>query len=162
MPYSDPVVARAFDKRFRKTYRWALAMRAAAWARQQAVKRGRSPGDVHWSVFARLHALPCVYCGKAPSGGTDHRWPLSRGGDNEVANLVASCRPCNESKGSRTVDEWAEAMRAYPCLHCGKAIIPIPGTFRPTYCGVECGHKRPVSDAQREALRTNGGRRCVA
>ena len=162
MPYSDPARARAFEVAWRKTYRWAAAMRAAAWARKQAVKRGRAPGDVHWSVFARLHAMPCVYCGVTPANGADHSLPLGRGGDNVVSNLVPACRGCNEAKGDRTVDEWAEAMRAYPCLYCGKAIIPVPSEYRPTYCGVVCGRKRPVSDAQREALRTNGGRRCVA
>ena len=50
----------------------------------------------------------CSYCGATGVRMTvDHVVPLSRGGGNEPANLVAACRPCNSSKGSKTLEEWA-------------------------------------------------------
>lgn len=37
----------------------------------------------------------------------DHEEPLARGGPHTPENLFPACRPCNLSKGARTVDEWA-------------------------------------------------------
>lgn len=49
----------------------------------------------------------CAYCG-TPSGPfeIDHVHPWSRGGGNEPGNLVTACRPCNRSKGAKTLEEW--------------------------------------------------------
>lgn len=52
----------------------------------------------------------CAYCYKplsAASATLDHLTPISRNGDNTLANLVLCCRPCNEAKGDRTQSEWA-------------------------------------------------------
>lgn len=37
---------------------------------------------------------PCHWCGE-PATVADHLVPLSCGGSNDIANLVASCVPCN-------------------------------------------------------------------
>lgn len=36
----------------------------------------------------------------------DHLVPRALGGDNEITNLVASCRTCNRSKGARRLEDW--------------------------------------------------------
>jgi hypothetical protein len=57
----------------------------------------------------------CWYCGRRiclESGHADHCFPSSRGGWDDAANLVASCRRCNCSKGARTHEEWAAAQSA--------------------------------------------------
>ncbi len=46
----------------------------------------------------------CVYCG-ARSGEIDHVLPISRGGTNDEANLVAACIPCNRKKSDRLLSE---------------------------------------------------------
>lgn len=51
---------------------------------------------------------PCAYCGGEASGW-DHRVPLSRGGANEVANIVRCCIDCNRRKADRTPEEWRAA-----------------------------------------------------
>ena len=38
----------------------------------------------------------------------DHMVPLSRGGGNEIENLVPSCRSCNAIKSDLTVEELFE------------------------------------------------------
>lgn len=52
----------------------------------------------------------CYHCGVAihpiRDFEVDHLHPRSKGGDNEITNLVASCSRCNRSKGAKPVDEW--------------------------------------------------------
>lgn len=48
----------------------------------------------------------CCYCG-FPAAEVDHVVPVSRGGGNDVENLVAACRECNREKLDLTVSEWA-------------------------------------------------------
>jgi 5-methylcytosine-specific restriction endonuclease McrA len=50
----------------------------------------------------------CAYCTMSLNGGyhVDHMIPLSRGGRNDWTNLAISCRACNLSKGSITVEEF--------------------------------------------------------
>lgn len=43
---------------------------------------------------------------------TDHKIPVSRGGTNDLDNLVLSCISCNSSKGGREPDEWFDARAA--------------------------------------------------
>lgn len=50
----------------------------------------------------------CSYCGVAlrpfSSFSIDHVTPLSRGGTNDLFNLVACCKSCNSIKGDRDVE----------------------------------------------------------
>ena len=54
----------------------------------------------------------CAYCGEpAEPVEMDHFIPVSRGGEHWVANVLPACRPCNRSKGQKTLEEW-QAERA--------------------------------------------------
>lgn len=49
----------------------------------------------------------CVYCGvRGVPLSLDHVRPRSRGGSNQVSNLVLACVPCNEAKGDRPVEQF--------------------------------------------------------
>lgn len=49
----------------------------------------------------------CVYCGcRTGPFEIDHVFPFSRGGSSKIDNLAIACRPCNRSKGKKTVEEW--------------------------------------------------------
>ncbi len=49
----------------------------------------------------------CAYCrGKLESYHVEHVIPLSRGGDNSLANIVLACPPCNLSKSNKLLQEW--------------------------------------------------------
>ena len=53
----------------------------------------------------------CVYCGKhydIKELTLDHIHPRSLGGETLTKNLVASCRKCNQAKGTRN---WLSFMR---------------------------------------------------
>ncbi len=74
--------------------RWALDVTNAVWA------------SLRSQVFIRDN-YQCVYCGnKAEMLECDHIWPLSRGGFSTLENLTTACKPCNRSKGAKTVAEW--------------------------------------------------------
>ena len=55
--------------------------------------------------LSRLLEDPCVYC-CAPATEIDHATPVSRGGTNEISNLVPSCHKCNADKRSKTREEF--------------------------------------------------------
>lgn len=59
-------------------------------------------------VVARTNGL-CGYCGcEVPSDKEtiDHRVPKSKGGGNQVDNLMFCCRTCNTAKGVKTLEEY--------------------------------------------------------
>jgi hypothetical protein len=58
------------------------------------------------AVFERDN-FTCVYCGATEAVlHADHVHPRSRGGRDEMENLVTACASCNLSKGSKSVEEW--------------------------------------------------------
>lgn len=59
------------------------------------------------AVFQRDN-FTCQYCGAVDKAlDCDHVVPLSRGGITHEHNLVTACFPCNRSKGSKLIEEWA-------------------------------------------------------
>jgi Protein of unknown function (DUF1376)/HNH endonuclease len=68
--------------------------------------RDAIPTWMRFEVLGR-DGLFCVYCGKiAEPLHLDHIIPWVRGGTNSVDNLCVACGPCNQSKGSKTLEEW--------------------------------------------------------
>lgn len=60
---------------------------------------------------AKLAAVGCcIYCGSDGPLTLDHAVPLSRGGDNSLANVVPACFPCNASKGADTAYEFIRRL----------------------------------------------------
>ena len=68
----------------------------------------------------------CWYCGKElePSKLTkDHVFPRSKGGDNDMDNIIMVCKTCNSSKGDMDFFEWyavimvdtTEEIKHLPC-----------------------------------------------
>jgi hypothetical protein len=58
------------------------------------------------AVFKR-DDYTCQYCDER--GGElecDHVLPISRGGTNEMGNLVTACASCNRAKRTRLLSEW--------------------------------------------------------
>jgi hypothetical protein len=57
----------------------------------------------------------CVYCGATPSEAKleiDHVLPVSRGGTNDIDNLVAACFRCNRGKRDKLIQFSPRAMQA--------------------------------------------------
>ncbi len=72
------------------------------------------PPDVRRSVFASDH-YTCQYCGRGEGPYVqleiDHIIPVSKGGTNDISNLVTACFECNRAKGAKLLDE--EGMRRF-------------------------------------------------
>ena len=77
---------------------------------RQTVNRATSWLALREQVFAR-DDFCCHYCGTYINDEPhcDHVIPFSRGGSNDLNNLVTSCAPCNIAKGDKTPEEWRAA-----------------------------------------------------
>lgn len=63
------------------------------------------------SVLKRAN-YECHYCKTRRANSVDHVHPLARGGKDNVGNLVASCKPCNEIKGAMEYDVFMEYVKS--------------------------------------------------
>ena len=62
---------------------------------------------VRFEVFKR-DSFKCQYCGQAAPDvvlEVDHINPVSKGGDNNIVNLVTSCSDCNNGKSNILLDD---------------------------------------------------------
>jgi hypothetical protein len=66
--------------------------------------------SVRFAVFDRDN-FTCRYCGKSTDDGiileADHVIPKSKGGSDEIENLVASCLDCNRGKSAKSIGSTA-------------------------------------------------------
>jgi hypothetical protein len=59
-------------------------------------------------VWRRFHGT-CLYCDNPvdlEDMAVDHGLPRSRGGSNDLSNLVCACHPCNTAKRTQTTEEY--------------------------------------------------------
>ena len=67
--------------------------------------------------FAQRLLREPPYCGGLSGDNVlevEHILPQSKGGTDKVSNLTISCKVCNETKGSMTLDQWERVLRAKP------------------------------------------------
>lgn len=91
--------------------------------RKRRAREHNAPGSFTYGQLITQYirqGQACAYC-KQPTNGTpdpEHVLPLSRGGRNDMSNLVAACRACNTDKGDLTLTEWAasRAKRGLPAV----------------------------------------------
>ena len=70
-----------------------------------SVKRVPISKKIRFEVFKR-DDFTCQYCGKTPPNITleiDHIQPVSKGGTNDINNLLTSCFDCNRGKSNHTL-----------------------------------------------------------
>ena len=68
---------------------------------------------VRFEVFKR-DSFTCQYCGRsAPEAilEADHIKPVSKDGDNDITNLITSCRACNAGKSDRELSDDAVMVK---------------------------------------------------
>lgn len=79
-----------------------------------AAKRKSLTKKVRFEVFHR-DSFICAYCGVAPPATVlevDHITPVSKGGTNDINNLITSCFDCNRGKGAKELCSAPESVTA--------------------------------------------------
>ena len=72
-----------------------------------ATKRKGISKKVRFEIFKR-DGFKCCYCGETPPSVTlevDHIEPVSKGGSNDMNNLVTACFSCNRGKTNIQLDK---------------------------------------------------------
>lgn len=72
------------------------------------------PKGVRFDVFKR-DSFKCQYCGATSPDillQIDHIHPVSKGGVNDVTNLITACQPCNSGKSDKTLYENTTVTKA--------------------------------------------------
>jgi hypothetical protein len=70
-------------------------------------QQGTLEGYTVREYLLEKHNRTCVYCGaKNVPLQIEHIHPRSRGGSNAISNLTLSCGPCNQRKGTQTLEEF--------------------------------------------------------
>ena len=70
-------------------------------------KRKNLSKSVRFEVFKR-DSFTCQYCGKSAPDvvlEVDHIIPVSKGGDNDISNLITACFDCNRGKSDRKLND---------------------------------------------------------
>jgi len=59
-----------------------------------------------WRTLKVIFDYRCAYCGRKPKKLTqDHITPLSKGGSDDIGNIVPACQSCNSIKHARPLSE---------------------------------------------------------
>lgn len=69
---------------------------------KQDNKRKNIPNKLRFEMFKR-DSFTCQYCGQSAPNvvlEVDHLLPVSKGGDNDILNLITSCWTCNNGKSN--------------------------------------------------------------
>ena len=77
-----------------------------------ASKRKQIPKSVRFEVFKR-DKFTCQYCGESAPNvilEVDHITPVSKGGSDDIMNLITSCRDCNRGKTDKKLDDNTAVM----------------------------------------------------
>lgn len=114
-------------------------------------KRKNIPKKVRFEVFKR-DKFTCQYCGaKAPDAvlHVDHIQPVSKGGTNDIMNLVTSCDSCNGGKSnvlisdSSAIDKQRAQLEA---MEERRQQIDMMVEWRKSLAGVEQNKLRALYD----------------
>lgn len=77
-------------------------------ARKLAAEGAFTPAE--WLVLVEQYGGRCAYCGARDPLEADHRVPLSRGGTNDISNILPACRSCNAKKHMLTEEEFRRRL----------------------------------------------------
>lgn len=115
--------------------------------RRRRAREHNAAGDFRYSELMRVYLRQgqvCAYCELPIIGLPDpeHVLPLSRGGRNDITNLVAACRACNADKNDLTLTEWAEDR--------ARRGLPVVRTVLPRETFGHLVHSKPTGPAWRD------------
>ena len=91
-----------------RLYHATITERVLEKLKRQAFFQRTREYQAHFDVVFERDGGVCVYCESPDHPTIDHVVPRSRGGTDELSNLVLACRRCNSAKGARTPQEWLQ------------------------------------------------------
>lgn len=103
------------DERREYERRYYRANPAARLAKNyNRIARIKGNGGSHtasdWAMLLGQYGARCGYCAAEGFLERDHRIPISRGGSNDISNIIPACRRCNLKKGALTENEFRELL----------------------------------------------------
>lgn len=107
---------RRANRRRRQTPKGRLQARIhCAQRRARLAKASGTFTDQDWADILSEQDNNCAYCGYPFTDSLpptmDHKTPISRGGAHDRSNIVASCKPCNSKKWTKTYEEYLQIIR---------------------------------------------------
>lgn len=99
---------------------------------KEYVKPAKTTAFTRFNLFLR-DEFQCQYCGAQESLTFDHVVPRSRGGRTTWDNVVASCGPCNLTKGSRTLKQSGLRLRRKPARPSPDQLQNVGRKFPPNH-----------------------------
>jgi 5-methylcytosine-specific restriction endonuclease McrA len=69
----------------------------------------KDPPILFLKILLNIQMNKCFYCEKKMINykAIEHLTPVSKGGDNDIYNLVYCCKSCNSNKSTKTLEEYA-------------------------------------------------------
>lgn len=113
--YFSTETARLRRRRF--WLNWSRNLSAERRSQRKATDRSRrrgAPGKhtmAEWLEKCDLFGQSCAYCGEARKLTRDHKIPITRGGTDNIVNIVPACKSCNSAKHNSTVEEFLDRRR---------------------------------------------------
>ena len=84
-----------------------------------------------WEFLLERDGRKCVYCGaENVKLEKEHVVPKRKGGTNAISNLVVSCRPCNEEKGSKSLNDFVNNSSRFKKADKPKIIAKIKAQLK--------------------------------
>lgn len=125
----------------------------------ERAKKAKARGVVTAEMLVQL-PLECYYCNALLTherSEVDHKVPHSKGGTNEIDNLVRVCRNCNRQKYTKTDEEFDDwQLVEASCVVCGKTFKPRYSDYlngNGTTCSRKCSGKRRWMDVDADSDR---------
>lgn len=81
-----------------------------AYKQRKRLKGGSFP-LAEWKVRLSEFNGWCPYCGESGNKlSVDHVVPICKGGTNAIENLIPCCRPCNNKKHTKDLEDWINQL----------------------------------------------------
>jgi 5-methylcytosine-specific restriction endonuclease McrA len=100
-------------KLYRRTEQGRLVKKVSNHKRKLQLKENGGAFTVQEIINLYLsQKAKCWYCSKSIKDNyhIEHRIPISRGGSNDISNIVLSCPECNLQKGNKLPHEWSDRL----------------------------------------------------
>jgi 5-methylcytosine-specific restriction endonuclease McrA len=93
---------RKLDKQVKSTMEYKLSALKSRHKRRSIVN-----DDIDIVIaYTLLRGESCTYCGEITKLTLDHFVPVSKGGNNDINNLIPCCKHCNSSKNAHNPIQW--------------------------------------------------------